>query len=683
MRKTFAELLEPERAESGRSDGRLFEALTRWVMSTQAPWANQFSHVRFTPPNNPGCDLWGYRRSDFGKIDIECKDYFGKALHLEQVRGLATQHRGGRDKILATSASRVSKRVEEVCQEHHITLLDRAYFERLGRDIGGYPTREEILVFSEPPTPTEPPNYLPHQIKLSDDLAAELRENKIAWLGAPTQTGKTYTLIRTVELLDARRIGWGVPTRAIKDSVVTDLSRLQIPDLRIGVVGSEPGNGASVWLRDAEEIEGFMEHPDPFVIVYVSSGRSARKMCDAVEETAPLDANVIDEIHEMAGRAKHKWAALEIPTTYRIGATATMAAVSEKDRDMCQDEGWKYSSMDNASGEHHYGRGIILSPAEAREHDLAVPAQLVLTQTFSSDLIDWIERSPKLETMLQEHTINGFDAQTTLVLAQATDAMQARKSMFTVNRLDTARAIRKIMPLACEYLGLPSPTGYLVHGEQSQGKRQAILWEFENDPNPAFLLQCKCVGLGIAIRGLDGVAFAQPRQAAISLIQTFGRAAGQAFGEGAAPKTHYHVYIPVVVGANETPEEAIENSKFATIVEVLSEYNDDEADQLINNVQIVGRPGALIAQRPREPGADPVYAATPEEIKALRVLVQKARVGASEFRWRQGYQHLREYHDREGHASVPRSYVADDGFPLGRWVTNQRANEERLRCHPE
>ena len=88
-----------------------------------------------------------------------------------------------------------------------------------------------------------------------------------------------------------------------------------------------------------------MEHPDPFVIVYVI--KSAWKVRDATEIAGAVDVNVIDEVHEMVGREKQKWAALEILSTYRIGATATKAAVSEDDREMCQDEGWKYSSMEN------------------------------------------------------------------------------------------------------------------------------------------------------------------------------------------------------------------------------------------------------------------------------------------------------------------------------------------------
>ncbi len=169
-KQTFTELMEAERNGNGKSDGTLFEALTRWVMCTQPPWANQLAHVRFTPTNNPGCDLWGYRRSDFTKIDVECKDYFDRTLQLDQVRGLATQNRGGRDKILGTSASKLASEVEKTCKEHNIAVFDRTYFERLGKRIGGFPTREKIMAFSEEPIPSGPVTLLPHQVELSDKL---------------------------------------------------------------------------------------------------------------------------------------------------------------------------------------------------------------------------------------------------------------------------------------------------------------------------------------------------------------------------------------------------------------------------------------------------------------------------------------------------------------------------------
>ena len=222
------------------------------------------------------------------------------------------------------------------------------------------------------------------------------------------------------------------------------------------------------------------------MIVYVT--KSSWKVRDAVKATQPVDINVIDEVHEMVGREKKKWSALQIESTYRVGATATMADVSADDQEMCQEEGWEWSSMEN-SGEHNYGKGIVLSPGEARKRDLAVPAQLVLTQTTSAELADWIAASPKLETMLQDEIISAFDAQTALVLAKATYAMGAQKTMFTLNTVNAASGVKKAMPLACEYLGLPPLKGYFVYGTMPQSRREQKLWEFQNDPSPAFLIR--------------------------------------------------------------------------------------------------------------------------------------------------------------------------------------------------
>ncbi len=40
--------------------------------------------------------------------------------------------------------------------------------------------------------------------------------------------------------------------------------------------------------------------------------------------------------------------------------------------------------------------------------------------------------------------------------------------------------------------------------------------------------------------------------------------------------------------------------------------------------------------------------------------------------YRIGVDHLRSYIAREGHANVPRKFVTDDGFTLGRWVNTRR-----------
>ncbi len=43
-----------------------------------------------------------------------------------------------------------------------------------------------------------------------------------------------------------------------------------------------------------------------------------------------------------------------------------------------------------------------------------------------------------------------------------------------------------------------------------------------------------------------------------------------------------------------------------------------------------------------------------------------------ESQWTEGYENLKEYSDREGHAKVPNRFITSDGFRLGSWIQNRR-----------
>jgi hypothetical protein len=203
------------------------------------------------------------------------------------------------------------------------------------------------------------------------------------------------------------------------------------------------------------------------------------------------------------------------------------------------------------------------------------------------------------------------------------------------------------------------------------GQRARLLLRFRNlaPDEIALLSNARCLGEGVDVPTLDGVAFIDPRRSTVDIIQAVGRAIRKA-----PDKTRGTIVLPVFL-TDEDPEQALDDSTFRNVWEVLKalrahdEKLGEELDELRRNLGARRSP-------PRRPGKIkldvPVALVGASFAEAFNVRLVECTTESWEF----SFGRLLSFVEREGHSRVLSECRDDDGYRLGRWVAHQRQLEK-------
>ena len=139
------------------------------------------------------------------------------------------------------------------------------------------------------------------------------------------------------------------------------------------------------------------------------------------------------------------------------------------------------------------------------------------------------------------------------------------------SRVAAARRFADELPAVIAWLPRSSrPSGSLwaehVSGAMSSGVRDARLRHLRavGEGERGLLSNARCLGEGVDVPTLDGVAFIDPRRSTIDIIQALGRAIRKA-----PDKKVGTIVIPVFVDEDADPEEALDASAFKHVWDVL------------------------------------------------------------------------------------------------------------------
>jgi len=452
----------------------------------------------------------------------------------------------------------------------------------------------------------------PHQQKAIKDVLAGFEEHERGHLIMACGTGKTLTGLWINEVLGCRRTLLLVPSIALVQQNLKEWGRHAKEDFDYLVVCSDESvtndrdDPAMRYIADlgvkpttdAKKIADFLtkrrQCPAVVISTYQSCDRVAKGQSKAKKK---FDLTICDEAHRLVGHLDSHFATVlddrKIRSHRRLFMTATPRYFTQRAKDRGAEQEIELVSMDDESlfgPEFH-----VLSfhdAITAKPEPLLTDYQVVVIGVTSAEAKAWVADAKLVRTK------DGLETDARTLAAQIGLAKAVKE--YDLQRVITFhRTIRRASRFVDETLSdsLPSvvrklrpssrPSGRLwarhISGDTPASKRASLLKQLASLPSGVrgLIANCACLGEGVDVPALDGVAFIDPKGSVVDIIQAVGRVIRKA-----ADKKIGTIVIPVFVDESEDADHALDNSAFQPVWQVLKALRAhdrrlaDELDQL-------------------------------------------------------------------------------------------------------
>ena len=504
-------------------------------------------------------------------------------------------------------------------------------------------------------------------------------------------TGKTLTALWIAEALKSQSTVIFVPSLLLLSKTLKDwLEQAAEPFLSLPVCSDESASNAEDAITqsttdlafpsttDSAEIIHFLKKPGRKVIfsTYQSSPKVAEAFSKAKRD--PVDLIIADEAHRCAGKVSSDYAVVlndeNIPSKRRLFMTATPRIYQAHLRKRAGESGVDIASMDD---EAVFGPVLHrYSFSDAIENGKLTDYQVVVVGIDNSLYKEMIDERRLVETDNEIQT----DAQSLasyIGLAKALKNYDLQRVITFHSRVKKAREFSSSLPAVIDWIPEDSrPGGELiakyVSGAMPTSQRNTQLRALGevHEGQRYVLANARCLTEGVDVPSLDGVAFIDPRNSEIDIVQAVGRAIR--LSESKEVGT---IVIPVFIDANEDPDVVLSSSVFKkvwAVVNALRSHDDELGEQLDSlRVQLgkrgtVGKPDKITFDLPAKIG------------QAFEQAIETKLLEATTASWEFWFGLLDEYKSETGHCLVPTHYKTKNGYKLGMWVSSQRNIKESL-----
>ncbi|MEC3997200.1 Helicase associated domain protein [Actinacidiphila sp. DG2A-62] len=397
-----------------------------------------------------------------------------------------------------------------------------------------------------------------------------------------------------------------------------------------------------------------------------------------VPGTKPWKLHVVDEAHRSAGIQGRPWSVLHkdelIPADKRLYMTATPRIVTGSD-------GSDVFSMDD---EKVFGRvGYKLTFGQAREKKILADYRVVVSVVTDAEIYR-LATSSEGSAFFQVGPVGvsaDILARQVAVLRAARD-LGVQRMLTYHSRIRDAAWFSQTLPAADALIGSSSDlsTGY-VYGVQERAERRRVLDTLQSDGHGRVIISnAKVLSEGYDAPSVDAVAFLNPRNSVIDIVQIIGRALRLG---NRIDKTAY-IIIPIVLKPDQDASQALGSSQFSMVhqvVRALAAHDEDLAGEMRSGRRLIGMRNYRADEVPD------VRLSTPQWLRfvgseippgfADSITVQAVRAATT--LWDEYLGAVTAY--KEEHGRLPgRTHRAPgpESAPIGEWLSNQRRRRESL-----
>ncbi|MEU6349640.1 Helicase associated domain protein [Streptomyces sp. NPDC047072] len=424
---------------------------------------------------------------------------------------------------------------------------------------------------------------------------------------------------------------------------------------------------------DPQQLATFTKGPGRVTVAITYQSLPTLAAAHAHHGLAPWRLVIIDEAHRSAGPVTKAWGLVHddvaLPAERRLYLTATPLITG--DSAISMDDPKIYGPI---CTNIPFSRGIELGMLADYRLVVAVATSHEVRALAEAETHFRVGRSGVSAAMLARQ----------IAILRAAREHDIRNLITFHRRVSDAQWFAATLPAVADLLDPGErPPGSLwaghVHGGQPGHERREILERLRTRDNGLKVVSnARVLTEGVDAPDVDGVAFCDPRESVIDIVQGLGRAlrTGGRTGKVAS------VIVPLLLEDGDDPEEALLGTKFGPVLRVaqaLRATDDTLGRRLDSARQALGtrEHGRLDLDQRDDP--DP-HSSLPDWISfsgipvppsfARAISIRIVRSASSD--WAEGIAASAAYFETQGHLQPPRGWTTPEGLHLFRWLTHQK-----------